>query len=375
MRIVHLSLSNFRNYIRLELDLPPHIMVLQGDNAQGKTNFLEAIYFLATTRSPHAASDFELINWLATKEKPSVSRLTTELERADRSHRVEIALRGKTTEADLPIYVQKHIRINGVVRHAAELIGIVNAVLFSPKDIELVGGEPALRRHYLDITDSQVDRHYLRSLRRYNRVLLQRNHLLRLIAEHRASSSELHFWDRELVETGSYLIAQRKQMVAELDELIGAIHGQLTGGQERLKLVYRGSVSEEGFAPALCSIRDKELAQGMTLVGPHRDDLRFLVNEIDMGIYGSRGQERTIALSLKLAEAQFMALRSGDSPILLLDDVLSELDRERRHHLLHTVSGYQQVIITTTDFDKFEPNFLAQSANFTVKQGNIGLLS
>lgn len=367
MRIVHLSLSNFRNYIRLELDLPPHIMVLQGDNAQGKTNLLEAIYLLAVTKSPRATTDVELINWLALKEENPVARLEVQVHRTSGSLRVEIALQAKTALD----YVQKRIRINGVVRRTVDLIGLVNVVLFSSKDIDIIDGEPALRRRYLDITNSQVDYRYLRALQRYHRILHQRNHLLRLIAERRARPEELDFWDRELVETGTSLIALRQQTVAALDELARVVHGQLSGGQERLKINYQKSAPEEAFQEALSAVRDKELAQGMTLVGPHRDDLRFVVNEMDMNIYGSRGQNRTIALSLKLAEAQFIKARTGDSPILLLDDVLSELDSERRHHLLQAALGYQQVVITTTDIDRFEPDFLIQAAKFRVRSGRI----
>lgn len=375
MLIRHLSLANFRNYIGLELDLPPNIMVLLGGNAQGKSNLLEAIYLSATTKSPRTASDVELINWSALREEHPVARLEVQAQRATGSLRVEIALRGKIVAAEAGAnYVQKRIRINGVDRRAMDLIGLINVVLFSPRDIDLVDGEPALRRRYLDITNSQVDHRYLRALQRYHRVLQQRNHLLRLIVEHRARPEELDFWDRELVAAGSYLIALRQHTVAALDELARLIHDQLSGGKERLNMIYQSSVDTEAFQEALSAARDKEVAQGMTLIGPHRDDLRFLVNERDMNIYGSRGQNRTIALSLKLAEAKFIAARAGDSPVLLLDDVLSELDAQRRHHLLQAALGYQQVVITASDIDRFEPAFLARAAKFEVRSGMIEAL-
>lgn len=350
-------------------------MVLLGGNAQGKSNLLEAIYLLATTKSPRTASDVELINWSALREEHPVARLEVQAQRATGSLRVEIALRGKIVAAEAGAnYVQKRIRINGVDRRAMDLIGLINVVLFSPRDIDLVDGEPALRRRYLDITNSQVDHRYLRALQRYHRVLQQRNHLLRLIVEHRARPEELDFWDRELVAAGSYLIALRQDTVAALDELARPIHDQLTGGKERLNMIYQSSVDTEAFQEALSAARDKEVAQGMTLIGPHRDDLRFLVNERDMNIYGSRGQNRTIALSLKLAEAKFIAARAGDSPVLLLDDVLSELDAQRRHHLLQAALGYQQVVITASDVDRFEPAFLARAAKFEVRSGMIEAL-
>jgi DNA replication and repair protein RecF len=350
-------------------------MVLLGANAQGKSNLLEAIYLSATTKSPRAASDVELINWAALREEHPVARLEVQAQRAPGSLRVEIALRGKIVAAEAGAnYVQKRIRINGVDRRAMDLIGLINVVLFSPRDIDLVDGEPALRRRYLDITNSQVDHRYLRALQRYHRVLQQRNHLLRLIAERRARPEELDFWDRELVAAGSYLIALRQHTVAALDELARPIHDQLTGGKERLNMIYQSSVDKEAFQEGLSAARDKEVAQGMTLIGPHRDDLRFLVNERDMNIYGSRGQNRTIALSLKLAEAKFIAARAGESPVLLLDDVLSELDAQRRHHLLQAALGYQQVVITASDVDRFEPAFLARAAKFEVRSGMIEAL-
>ena len=386
MHISHLSLSNFRNFTRLGLALPAGATVLQGNNAQGKSNFLEAIYLLATTRSPRASSERELIHWLAWSEELPTCRLVADVHRAAGSLRLEVALGGRGGDAGEPpqgpVALQKRVRVNGVARRAADFIGQLNVVLFSALDIALVGGEPALRRRYLDITNSQVDRNYLRSLQHYNRVLLQRNHLLRSIGEGGARADELAFWDGELIAAGSYLIAQRQSMVAAVNELVETIHGELSGGEERLKLAYWRSIDRQGqgggegetaetFARALEAVRGKEIAQGMSLVGPHRDELRFLVHGIDMGTYGSRGQQRTIALSLRLAEARFMAARSGETPVLLLDDVLSELDRDRRDHLINAATGYEQVITTTTDLDRFPPSFLEQAALLQVSMGQI----
>jgi len=376
-------------------------MVLQGDNAQGKSNLLEAIYLLATSRSPHTTNERELINWSALREELPVCRLAADVQRAGRNLSLEIALRGKpaalseaedsfspwqTAPKAPPIH--KRIRVNGVVRRAVDLIGQINVVLFSVQDINIVGGEPALRRRYLDITNSQIDPHYLRQLQRYHRVLWQRNRLLRQIAENQASPDELSFWDQELVQTGAYLTVQRDHMVAELEHLTRVIHDEVSSDQEKLRLAYLRSIDKERgkgdsrieetaevYARSLHAARKKEIAQGMSLVGPHRDDLRFLTDEIDLGIFGSRGQQRTVALSLKLAEAKFMLSKTGDNPILLLDDVLSELDSQRRHHLLGTVARYQQVLMTTTNLDDFEPDFLKQAVLFRVDQGRIEPLS
>ncbi|MEE8174307.1 MAG: DNA replication/repair protein RecF [Dehalococcoidia bacterium] len=380
MFVRHLSLTNFRSYSRLELDLSEHLAVLEGGNAQGKTNLLEAIYLLATTRSPLVTNESELINWHAGGEGPLVARLFAEVQRAGGRIQVEIAWQAQ--RATMP--VRKRIRVNGVVRRVVDLVGQINVVMFSAHDIDLIGGAPALRRRYLDIASSQVDSRYLYSLQRYNRVLAQRNHLLRLIRDRRAQPAELDFWDRELAETGSYLTVQRRHLVATLSDLAHVLHRQLTAGGEGLQIIYLpglgGGVLGSDWQPErvkpelearLRQARQRELALGMTLVGPHRDDIQFLVEGVDMNVYGSRGQQRTVALSLRLAEAEFMLGRGGEHPILLLDDVLSELDSLRRRHLLESVSRYQQVLITATDLDGFEPDFLAKAAQFRVDGGTV----
>jgi len=380
LRIVYLSLTNFRNYQRLELDLPPHLTVLHGDNAQGKTNLLEAIYLLATARSHRATAERELLNWLLPDDGMLATRIAATVEKAKQTVQVEIALmathRGRETvttdlESSEARLLQKRIRVNGVPRRASDLVGQVNVVLFSSQDIDIISGPPALRRRYLDITNSQVSARYLRALQRYNRILAQRNHLLRLIGEHRAQTGELDFWDGELVEQGSCLIDIRQNMVAELDRLARPIHRELTTGREELVITYGSSVSLDEFTSSLQRMRDREVAYGMSLIGPHRDGLSFTSNSMDMGTYGSRGQQRTVALSLKLAEAVFIRSKTGDAPILLLDDVLSELDLMRRKHLLDFVASQQQVIITTTDLQCFAPSFLSEASLFQVKEGAI----
>lgn len=393
MLITHLSLTNFRNFLNLELDLPPHMMVFQGGNAQGKTNLLESIYLLATARSLRARTDRELINWEATKEHLPFARLWAEVQRPSGPVKVELGLQGhrESTEgvgSEQPsLYVNKRIRVNGVARRAVDLVGQMQVVMFGSQDIDLVGGAPTLRRRYLDIALSQIDPRYLRSLQAYNRIILQRNHLLRLIRESRARANQLAFWDDELVNTGSYLIVQRQRAVVALADLAAAIHRQLTGDQEVLQIIYVGSVAKqvegldegtqldavaEAFQEELRVAQAREIDRGMTLVGPHRDDLQLLANGVDMGVFASRGQQRTIAISLKLAEASLMQAKSGDQPILLLDDVLSELDAERCRQLLKSATGYQQVLITTTsEPGNMESNLLAQATRFKVQRGRI----
>jgi DNA replication and repair protein RecF len=367
--IAHLSLTNFRNYQRLEIDLPQHLLVVQGDNAQGKTNLLEAVYLLATAKSHRATAERELINWSSPKEGLSVARLLAKVQKRVENLQVEIAL--KAAYPGPEAHIQKRVRINGVPRRVIDLVGQVNVVLFSSQDIDLIGSAPSLRRRYLDMTNSQVNSGYLRAIQRYNKVLLQRNHLLKLIGERRDDGSQLDFWDQELLEHGSYIIAQRQLMVAELNDLAQPIHHQLTAKREELRMIYLPSVDAIDFGDRLGEVRKKEIARGMSLVGPHRDDLAFMVGDVNMNVYSSRGQQRTIALSLKLAEVQFMRSKTDDEPILLLDDVLSELDETRRHHLLGSVASYEQVMITTTDLDHFDPGFLAQAVLFRVSEGGI----
>ena len=374
MWISKLNLTNFRNYSSLNLELPPHLVVIEGGNAQGKTNLLEAIYMLATTKSHRATNERELINYFVPENELFVTRIFAEVHKARDTLKVEMALKpGGNGEASS----RKRIRSNGIVKHAIDYVGQVNVVLFSAQDIDTIAGAPALRRRFFDLVNSQLDPHYLHSLQRYQRVLLQRNHLLRLLQERQTPSEQLEFWDRELVESGSYLIDQRHCLVVEINQLAEAIHWELSSQTEKLNLVYLPSIGKEGhqtkmeFREALQKSRGKEVLQGMTLVGPHRDEFRFRVNDVDMGIYGSRGQQRTIALSLKLAEAKHFQAKVGDHPILLLDDVLSELDQPRRQHLLEFILPFQQVIITTTDLNLFEPSFLAQATKFRVREGNI----
>jgi DNA replication and repair protein RecF len=406
MRIEHLSLTNFRNYARLELDFPGRTILLQGDNAQGKTNLLEAIYYLATTRSPYAGAEYELVNWLAENQDLPHARLTAQVRKGDSSLRIEITLvKTQASGTNSPRY-RKHIKVNGVNKRALDLIGQVNVVLFLPEDIVLVAGSPSGRRRYLDATLCQIDPRYCRTLQKYNRVLTQRNHLLRTLREREGDLDQLLFWDRSLVDNGAYLVARRQEVISELDRLARAIHLELTGQKERLRLRYEPSFdpsrppppdyqlslelelyspSEPGIHPLVANlgqvaeafraqlreIRRREILQGMTLIGPHRDDLRFLVGGIDLTTYGSRGQQRTAALALKLAEVKLIGQEVGEQPILLLDDVMSELDDARRGYLMRMMDGAQQAILTTTDLKAYSAEFLAEVTLLRVREGRI----
>jgi DNA replication and repair protein RecF len=417
--ISHLSLLNFRNYERLELDLKPGMVLFQGENGQGKSNLLEAIYLLSIAKSPRASADRELVR-RQSMDGEAYSRVAAVVQREGDPLRVQIDFRSTPTEAeedeDAPrrageTAVQKYFRVNGVPRRAAVMVGQLNTVMFSAEDLELVYGSPTVRRRYLDILISQVDHQYLRALQRYQRVVYQRNHLLRMVKEGHSRRDELGFWDDELVREGTFIMLQRLLTVKKLSEVAGPIHQQLSGpstgsgqapstgpdtpitigvgipmrrdsGQgETLEMVYQPNVAigddeageavAQDFREAMEARRQRELAQGVTVSGPHRDDLQMLIDGMDVGTYASRGQARTVVLAMKLAEASYLKAHRHQEPILLLDDVLSELDAVRRAHVLNTASQYQQSFITTADVDAIEERFLSRMARFVVRRGQV----
>ncbi len=395
MQLHHLSLANFRNYARLELELPARIIVLQGGNAQGKTNFLEAIYYLATTKSPLASAERQLIAWAAEAEVIPYARVAGAFRAHGQDHTIEITLVREQVNGSAEALLRRQILLDGAAKRALDVVGTLQVVLFLPEDIALVSGAPAERRHYLDVMLCQLDPMYCRSLSRYGRILSQRNALLKQIHEGQARAGELAYWDAQLGQTGSYILARRLWAIAELGQEVAEMHPALTGGSERLELEYENSLlaagpqeqperaqgtgwSAEAAAPwqevflqALQRVRRVELARSMTVVGPHRDDVRFKINGADATIYGSRGQQRTVALALKLAEMALMAKETGEMPVLLLDDVLSELDGQRALFLLQAVSRAQQAILTTTDLHGYPPAFLEQAVLWRVVAGTI----
>jgi DNA replication and repair protein RecF len=392
MNLSHLSLENFRNYSRLELDLPLGTAVVFGRNAQGKTNLLESIYYLATSKSFRATSDKEVINWLAQSEEPAYARLVGLCQRAAGPAEIEIALRLEHSELgggeQIPS-TSKRIRVNKVARRAIDLIGQMTVVNFTPQDIEIVEGAPQLRRRYLDVTISQVDSEYCRTLAHYNKVVMQRNHLLRQVRERRAKGDQLEFWDEEMAKDGAFIAQERRQAVEELNQLAGEFHRRLTGTAERLRIAYRPgfawkpaleSVTEVMSGPAALarSLREqmrrlqaREVAQGVSLLGPHRDDLTFVIDQANVTLYGSRGQQRTVALSLKLAESAYLQGHTGEKPILLLDDVLSELDEQRRDFVVETIRDGQQVVLTGTELQAVPRALLADAALLEIAKGSV----
>jgi len=364
-----LSLTNFRNYVSLELPLGPGTFILWGDNAQGKSNLLEAVYLLATTKSARASNERELIGWGAMDDPLPAARVTGELNRGGEGIRLDVGLVAERGEgvAEGSYSLRKQTRVNGVPRRASDVVGTLNAVMFDPQDVDLVTGPPSSRRRYLDVTISQMNRDYLKALQRYGRVLTQRNHLLRAIREGTSQSSQLRVWDPPLIEEAVSIHLARRRMLDEMKRESTAIYGELTGTAESFELRYLpnprefSEIEEEDGAAAgevmrgrLAANVDREIGQGMTVVGPHRDDVQFEVVGRDASLYGSRGQQRTVVAALKLAEVQLLQLNTGEDPILLLDDILSELDETRRRRVLETVLGSEQAILTTTDLDRID---------------------
>jgi len=380
MHIARLALPHFRNYARLELQLPARIHLFQGANAQGKTNLLEAVYYLATTKSPLASSDRELIQWDADKEVIPFARVSGTFHRAGTERSIEITLQREATAASQGDTLRKQVLLDGVRRRAMDVLGTVNEVLFLPEDIALISGSPGERRRYLDVMLCQLDPVYCRPLSRYGKVIAQRNALLRDVRQGRSRVTELAYWDDRVADLGAYLLCQRLWAVDELGQEMAHIQPDLTGGDEQVELRYLCSADEyaradvdlvseraspgrpapeavdatrEVLARALHGARRSELARGVTIVGPHRDDLRFLLNGHDATLHGSRGQQRTLALAIKLAEVALMTRVVGESPILLLDDVLSELDERRAAFMLDTISRADQVLLTATDLHAY----------------------
>ena len=361
------------------------MVLLQGGNGQGKSNLLETIHVLAIAKSTRASTDRELVRHQAAAEGVQ-AQVSAVVRRQGERVRVQIdftpALDSRASgEGREEFALQKSVRLNGAPRRISDLVGEVKAVMFSAQDLELVLGTPPVRRRYLDILLSQLDRHYLRALQRYQRVLYQRNHLLKSIREGRSKAGELSFWNDELATSGKYIMARRAETVEALSGMAGPIHGDLTGNGEELILVYRPGVdgtptpSEEEMDAALRTAmevhRGREMAQGFTVCGPHRDDMQMLLAGMDAAMYASRGQCRTVALAMRLAEAGYMRGERGEEPILLLDDVLSELDAPRRAQVLDRAGQYEQCFITTADERAIEQEYLSQMTRFMVHDGQL----
>ncbi|MBD5394586.1 MAG: DNA replication/repair protein RecF [Lachnospiraceae bacterium] len=357
MIIKSLELADFRNYENLEISFDKGTNILYGDNAQGKTNILEAIYVSATTKSHKGSKDKEIINF--NKEE---SHIRTYLLKEDEEIRVDMHLR-KNKSKGVAIDGQK-------IKKAADLMGLLNVVFFSPEDLSIIKNGPAERRRFADMELCQLDSFYLYNLNHYNKIINQRNKLLKDMYFNPELKETLNIWDSQLVSFGSKIIERRQQFTSQLCEIIYDIHKKLSGNKEELVIKYEPDVSIEEFEKNMAMNQEKDIKLKQTTTGPHRDDFSFIVNGIDIRKYGSQGQQRTAALSLKLSEIELVKKISKDTPVLLLDDVLSELDSNRQNYLLNNI-GNIQTIITCTGLDEFINNRFEINKIFKVTNGTV----
>jgi len=395
MELKHLSLTNFRNFARLDINLPRRVVVLVGSNAQGKTSVLESIFYLAAFTSFQTHTDRQIVNFHAAREPLAVTRLVAEYARSRSTHRLEVRLILEPTGAT-GRRLRKEVLLDGVKRGLAEAIGHFKAVIFVPQMAQILEGGPEDRRRYLNLALAQVIPAYSSVLGEYQQALTQRNALLKMLSERGGSPDQLEVWDEALARSGARLILWRIQAVQEIEQLAARVHNELTRGAEVLRLSYEpaydplpqpnGQIGlrmktvvdrstldlraiETGFRQRLAQLRTEEIARGVTTIGPHRDELRFHANNVDLGDYGSRGQVRTTLLALKLAEVGWMKERTGEWPVILLDEVMAELDVQRRADLQNYLGGADQVLLTSADLGLFNPEFVRQAAIWEVQGG------
>ena len=357
MVIKSLKLKNYRNYELLNLTFDPKTNILYGDNAQGKTNILEALYLSGTTKSHRGTKDRDLIQFGRDE-----SHLETVVEKNGVLFQIDMHLKKNSP---------KGIAINKIpIRRAGELFGIVHFVFFSPEDLNIIKEGPAGRRRFIDLELSQLDKVYLSNLSNYNRIINQRNSLLKEIVYQKDLIDTLDIWDMQLAEYGTKIIERRKKFIDEVNRIIGGIHEKLTGGRENIELSYESSAGELSMEKMLRKNRERDIRFKSTSAGPHRDDLCFRVGDLDIRKFGSQGQQRTAALSLKLSEIELVKMLIHDTPILLLDDVLSELDKNRQNYLLDSIHDIQTVI-TCTGLDEFVNHRFSINKIFYVKNGTV----
>jgi len=407
MELNHLALTNFRNFSRLDIDVPGGLVLLVGGNAQGKTSLLEAIFYMATFVSFQTANDRQLINFLVNKEPLTVARIAADIRyrsvstpsgMSDRTHHMEVRIIQGMNNSNSVSRLRKEILFDGVKKKMSAALGNFNAVLFLPQMLRVVEGSPEERRRYLNMAMSQAIPNYAKLLIEYRRIVTQRNALLKQIGDRRGDRGQLSYWDEKLASMGAKLIHDRIRTIQELERIAANIHRDLSGDQEVLRLSYqpafdplekdkfqysvsldtpldRSGISldeiRNGFIRALSKIRAEEISRGVTTIGPHRDELRFLSNGIDLGLYGSRGQARTAVLAMKLAEVDWIKGKTGQWPVLLLDEVLAELDPVRRADLLTRVLESEQALLTTTDLEMFSPSFVKQVQVWHIQGGRI----
>ena len=361
MQIDSLELASFRNYDSLSINFDSGINIIYGANAQGKTNILESIYMCSSGKSHKGSKEKDII-----KEGCAESHIKGDFSGSSGKERVDIHLKAGSG---------KGIALNRVpIRKISELYGIIKVVIFSAEDLDIIKRGPSARRRFMDMELCQLDKLYVEDLITYNKIRIQRSELFKRLGEEKNNREELletlDIWDLQLVNTGSRLIKRRKKFIEEINEIILDIHYQISGGSEKIKMIYKPSVKENDFYEELRKSREKDIITRTTNVGPHRDDFSFFAEEKDIKTFGSNGQQRTCALSLKLSEIKLIEQQKKEKPVLLLDDVLSELDRNRQRHLLKSL-GQTQTIITCTGVDEFIEKELGQTRKFLIENAKI----
>lgn len=369
MHISHLSLVNFRNYESLSISPDPKMNVIFGKNAHGKTSILEAIYLFATSRSWKAGKDSEMVRWGAEHARVSAQVIRDEQNDVE----VEVTL-GRTEKKQVTINTIRQTKL-------ADLMGQINVVLIEPYDVDIVRGEPSMRRKFLNLEISQIQPQYCHLMTNYRRVLDQRNRLLKEMQHSGSPDGVLDVLNEQLVNYGARILERRLAFIEHITSIAAEIHSRITTGGENLEIEYSSSVDLDGadgledlterFRRRMGEVAGEEVRRGVTLVGPQRDDLVLTVNGVDARTYGSQGQQRTIALSLRLAELEVMEETAKEPPIVLLDDVMTDLDEERRAHVFEMTWGRCQTFVTAASRKAFEQDFLTGSRIFQVSDGRV----
>jgi DNA replication and repair protein RecF len=398
MYLTHLSLTNFRNFARLDVDIPLGSILIVGSNGQGKTSLLEAIYFLSTVTSFHAQHDRELLNFLAAREPLAVGRIVARFHQEGGDHRIEIRLIQESNGGNGSARLRKEIILDGLKIKVNEALGKFMSVLFLPQMVEIIVGSPEERRRFFNLAMSQVINNYGQVLADYNQALSQRNALLKRLGEIGGDTGQLLYWDELLAVKGAIIIHARIRAIQELEKLGARQHRELTPDEAVLRFEYqpafdplpkskaqfslpldvqvdRSSLTieqiQQDFQNSLTKLYKEDISRGVTTIGPHRDDFRFLENGVDLGTYGSRGQVRTVMLSIKLAELEWMKEKTGHMPVLLLDEALAELDPSRRLDLLNRIYLTEQSLMTTTDMALFSQDFVNKAILWQISNGRL----
>jgi DNA replication and repair protein RecF len=402
MEIKALSLSNFRIFTRLEMDFPDRLTLLVGNNAQGKTSVLEAVHFLSILTSPLASNDREVINLLATQDDLPVGRLVAKVRKHEKVHMIEVRLILNSIQNGSQ-RLRKEVLIDGVKKRLFDAVGFFNSVLFLPQMTRILEDGPDERRKYLDQLLSQAYPGYVRALSDYQQALTRRNALLKLLFDRNGDPGQLDYWDEILTSNGAHIIEARLKSTREFEVFFRQQYQHLTGGKEAIRMDYQPSYNggrskngsaqlrfdktpqqvelqsyneiKEHFAKRLHELQKEEIRRGVTTIGPHRDEVRFYSNDIDLAVYGSRGQIRTAVMAMKIAETQWLQEKTGELPVLLLDETLAELDEQRREDLLGSLGLEEQAILTTTDLGLFSADFTQTCRIWQVSAGQVTRLN